>query len=141
MPEQLFPEPCVGSLIFNKQGKVFLMKSPKWHDHWIIPGGHIELGETMEQALKREIKEETGLDIYDIKFVLFQEFINDPIFWKKKHFVFFDFACKTNSTKVTLEQREGKEYVWATIEEAMNMKIDTYTKKLIETQKKRDYQN
>ena len=137
MPEQLFPEPCVGALIFNKQGKVFLMKSPKWHDCWVIPGGHIEVGETMEHALKREIKEETGLDIYDIKFILHQEFINDTIFWKKKHFIFFDFACKTDSTKVTLEQREGSEYKWVTIEEAVKMKIDPYTAKLIEECKQR----
>ncbi len=132
MAEQVFPEPCVGALIFNKQNKVFLMKSSKWHDHWIIPGGHIELGETMEQALKREIIEETGLDIHNIKLILFQEFIKDPIFWKKRHFIFFNFICKTDSTKVVLEQREAQECVWVTLKEAMNMNVDPYTRRLIE---------
>lgn len=70
MPEQRFPEPTVGALIFNAEGKLFLMKSHKWHDEYVIPGGHIELGETAEEALRREIKEETALDIYDIEFPL-----------------------------------------------------------------------
>jgi len=45
------------------------MKSHKWHDAYVIPGGHIELGETAEEALRREIKEETALDIYGIEFI------------------------------------------------------------------------
>ena len=57
-----FPEVTVGALIFNPDGKLFLVKSHKWHDKYVMPGGHIELGETAENALKREIKEETGID-------------------------------------------------------------------------------
>ena len=65
----------------------------------------------MTNALKREIKEETGLKIDKIKFICFQEFIFDKIFWKRKHFIFFDFACKTKSTKVKLNE-EGQKYIW-----------------------------
>ncbi len=132
MPDQQFPEPTVGALIFNPEGKIFLMKSHKWKNHYIIPGGHIELGETMHEALKREIKEETNLDIFDIHLVLFQEFINDPIFWKKRHFLFFDFSCKTNSSHVQLDS-EGHEYIWVSLQEALNLPIDPYTRKTIET--------
>ena len=32
-------------------------------NRWTVPGGHIELGETVEETLKREIKEEIGLEI------------------------------------------------------------------------------
>lgn len=59
------------------------MKSHKWIGKYVIPGGHVELGERIEDALKREIKEETGLDIYDIEFICFQEFIYSEQFWKK----------------------------------------------------------
>src|SRR3990167_5179660 len=98
MTEQKYPEPICGALIFNPADKIFLMKSHKWKDKYVIPGGHIELGERIEDALKREIKEETGLDIHDIEFICFQEFVYGEEFWKKKHFIFFDFFCKTNSS-------------------------------------------
>jgi len=74
MPPQKYPEPTVGALIFNSKDQLFLMKSHKWRDNYVVPGGHIELGETLKDALIREVKEETNLDIYDIEFLLFQEF-------------------------------------------------------------------
>lgn len=126
MNKQNFPEPACGALIFNPKGKLFLMKSDKWKGMYVMPGGHIELGERIEEALKREIKEETGLDIYDIVFVCFQEFIYDEAFWKKKHFIFFDFACKTCSEKVRLDT-EGQDFVWTGINEGMDLPVEPYT--------------
>ena len=131
MTEQQYPEPTCGALIFNPAGKIFLMKSHKWRDKYVIPGGHVELGEKIEDALKREIKEETELDIHDVEFICFQEFIYGEEFWKKKHFIFFDFACKTNSTEVKLNS-EGQEFVWVTLEEALKLPIEPYSKKTIE---------
>ena len=73
MGGQKYPEPAAGALIFNTEGKIFLMKSHKWHGQYVVPGGHIELGETIEEALKREVKEETDLDVHDVEFLVFQE--------------------------------------------------------------------
>lgn len=58
----------VSALIFSKDGKLFQgMKDEKkggvYCDCWHIPGGGIEPGENKEEALKREVKEETGIDI------------------------------------------------------------------------------
>ena len=53
MAEQQYPEPTVGALVFNAQGQLFLMRSHKWKGKYVIPGGHIELGETMVDALRR----------------------------------------------------------------------------------------
>lgn len=126
MPEQKYPEPTVGALIFNAEDKLFLMKSHKWHDKYVMPGGHIELGETAEEALKREVKEETGLDIHSLEFICHQEFVFGEGFWKKRHFIFLDYACRTNSTDVTLNS-EGQEYVWASMEDLERLDIEPYT--------------
>lgn len=130
MAKQKFPEPTVGALILNKDGEIFLMKSYKWKNKYVMPGGHIELGEEIEDALRREIKEETGLDIFDIDFICWQEFIFDKVFWKKKHFIFFDFACKTKSSKVKLNS-EGQEFIWCSPQEALKLPIEPYTRRTI----------
>ncbi len=126
MGEQRYPEPTVGALIFNAEGKLFLMSSHKWRGKWVVPGGHIELGERMEDALRREVKEETNLEIRDIEFVCFQEFVYDERFWKRCHFLFFDFACRTDSTDVQLND-EAQEYAWVTVDEALKMPVEHYT--------------
>ena len=130
MANQAFPEPTVGALIFDPAGRLFLMRSHKWHGAYVIPGGHVELGERIEDALRREILEETGLRIRDIKFLCIQEFINDPAFWKRRHFIFFDYACKTDSTEVVLNS-EGQDHVWVTLEEAERLQVDSYTRNAI----------
>jgi 8-oxo-dGTP pyrophosphatase MutT (NUDIX family) len=58
----------VSALIFSKDGKILMgKKDPSkggvYPDVWHIPGGGIEEGETIEQALAREVLEEVGIDI------------------------------------------------------------------------------
>lgn len=131
MVKQHYPEPTVGALIFDSEGNILLIRSHKWHDKYVVPGGHIELGERIEEALRREVKEETGLDVYDIEFLCIQEFIYDDNFWERKHFIFFDYVCRTNSKKVTLND-EAFDYTWVSIQEALELPIDPYTKFAIE---------
>lgn len=62
----------VFGLIRNAEGKILLQKRidgaiPEAHDKWELPGGKIEFGETPEQAVVRECKEETGCDIRVIR--------------------------------------------------------------------------
>jgi mutator protein MutT len=55
---------CVGALIRNDQGRVFVQRRASTRrvlpGIWDIVGGHIEAGETLQEALAREIREETG---------------------------------------------------------------------------------
>ncbi|OIN88022.1 MAG: ADP-ribose pyrophosphatase [Anaerolineae bacterium CG03_land_8_20_14_0_80_58_20] len=131
MSDQIFPEPTVGAFIFNAKGELLLLQSHKWPGRYVVPGGHVELGERLEEAVVRESKEETGLDIFDIEFINFQQFIYDPAFWKKRHFIFFDYACQTDGTNVQLND-EAEGFVWAEPHEALTMELDTYTRRSVE---------
>ena len=139
MRKQQYPEPTVGGLVFNPEGKALLVRSHKWKGNYTVPGGHIELGERMEDALVREMKEETGLDVYDLQFALFQEFIYDDAFFRPGHFIFFDFACRADSDRVILNE-ESEEYVWVSLEEALKLPIDAYVRRLITHLKATGYQ-
>jgi nucleoside triphosphatase len=132
MAERQYPEPTVGALIFDPAGRLFLMKSHKWKDKYCIPGGHIELGERIEDAVKREVKEETNLDIRDLEFVSLQEAVYDEDFWQPRHFIFLDFACRTDATEVKLND-EAEEYVWVTLNEALTLPVERYTAVTIRT--------
>ena len=135
MADQIFPEPTVGVFIFNPADELLLLKSHKWPGHYTIPGGHVELGEHIEAAAIREAKEETGLDVYDLEFINFQEFIYDPSFWKPRHFILFDYACRTSLMDIKLND-EAEQYTWVRLEDAIHLPLDTYTRvsvdKLIE---------
>jgi nucleoside triphosphatase len=125
-----YPEPTVGAIIFNPDNKILLCKSHKWDNKYVIPGGHIELGESMEDALKREILEETGLEIYDIKLISLKESIYSDNFHKQKHFIFIDYICKTDSYSVTLNE-EAQEYNWVNLDEIDSYKLGGFTKELL----------
>jgi len=58
--DQQFPEPTVDLFIINQQGELLLLQSHKWPGAYVVPGGHVELGERIEEAAIREAKEETG---------------------------------------------------------------------------------
>lgn len=128
---QEYPIPAVGALIFNPHDEIFLMSSPMWNDQYIIPGGHVEIGESLENALIREVKEETNLPITDIQFLMFLECIYPNTFTEKKHFIFFDYVCRTTESHIILNE-EATDFVWTPIEKIHKLPIEHYTKIVID---------
>lgn len=135
-----YPEVTVGALIFNKEGKLLICKSHKWDNKYVIPGGHIEYGEKIKDALKREILEETNLKVYDIKLLSINENILDNEFHQDKHFIFLDFICKSKSSKVSLND-EAQSFKWVDLEKIEKYNIGNMLKKLIKEIKKGDKSN
>jgi len=128
----VYPEPTVGALIVNREGKILLAKSHKWFDMYTLPGGHIEVGESMTDAVRREVKEEVGLDVEVVEMLLVQEAIFAPEFYKKRHFIFIDFYCKSKDQEVKLDRDEIQDYVWVFPGTAYNLKLDSFTRKTLD---------
>lgn len=130
--KQRYPEPTVGAVILNKEMEILLVKSPKWFDKYTIPGGHVELGEDLQAALIREVKEEVGLDIKVKVLLNWQEAIYSKEFYKPKHFIFFDFYCTTERTKVKVDGREVTGYIWVKPEKALKLNMDSFTSRSVQ---------
>ena len=128
--KQVFPEPTVGALIQNDEGQVLLCDSHKWPGIYTVPGGHVELGETCEEALVRECKEEVGLDIEVIELLSIQQVIHPKEFWRNDtHFIFFDYLCKTHGKQeAKVDADEIQSIIWVDPKDAFNLKIDRYLK-------------
>jgi len=126
------PIVTVGGLIFDDQQRVLLVRTHKWSNLWGIPGGKIKWGETSVAALKRELKEETQLDIDDIQFALVQDCIHSKEFYRDAHFVLLNYICKrVGSTAVKLND-EAREFRWLSPEEALHLPVNHPTRVLLE---------
>ncbi len=90
MASQVRPLVAVGGAVI-KDGKVLLVKRahPPNKGYWAIPGGKVEYGETLEQAVKREIREETGLDVEVLDLMAVIQLIKEGF-----HYVILDFVCQ-----------------------------------------------
>ena len=103
---------AVGGLVVNEQGQILLLKSPRYGD-WEFPGGQVEEGETLFQALKREILEETGVEVE------VQSLVSVNSNTRKPPIVMMDFICKY----VAGEPRSSSESAkveWFSREEALS---------------------
>ena len=128
---QRYPEPTVGAIILNRRREMLLVRSHKWGDRYTIAGGHVEVGERLESALRREIKEEVGLNIKEVEFLMTQEAIFSSEFWRRRHFIFFDFVCRSVGEKVTVDGKEIQSFKWVRPEDALTMKMDTFTANMV----------
>jgi len=132
--EEKYPEVCTGALIINKEGRVLLSRSPKWDGKYIISGGHLKYGEGLEEGVKREIKEETGLEIKKTERLSFDDAVFDSKYFQKKHLIFCDFLCyyDGNSNDVKTNEEFEKEYLWISPEESLKLEIQEESKRVIE---------
>lgn len=100
---------AVAGLVTNEQGHVLMIRSPR--RDWEFPGGQVEEGETLTQALQREICEETGVHVSVGKLAGVYSNI-------KSHIVMFDFLCAWSEGEPRTSA-ESLEVAWVAREEAL----------------------
>jgi phosphoglycolate phosphatase-like HAD superfamily hydrolase/8-oxo-dGTP pyrophosphatase MutT (NUDIX family) len=125
------PIATVGALIFNSKGEVLMIQTHKWSHKWGIPGGKIKPNEKSEDALHREIMEETGLKLTDIHFELVQDCIEPPEFYKKAHFLLLNYTATALGTHVVLND-EAENHQWLSPDEAAKLDLNGPTRILLD---------
>lgn len=125
------PIVTVGALISNEADQVLMIRTQKWSNLWGIPGGKIKWGEPAMDALRREIKEETDLEVADIEFVLAQDCIHSKEFYRDAHFVLLNYTCRCTGEPVVKLNDEAREFRWVSPSEALEMAVNIPTRKLL----------
>ena len=120
--DKQFPKVVVGCFIMNDKNEILLVKSYKWPGKWVVMGGHIEWGESMADAVGREALEEVGLEVQFVRIIEVVEFIFDPSFHDKKHFVALQSECRLiGSDTPKLDNKEIQEARWFSLSDAVNL--------------------
>jgi 8-oxo-dGTP diphosphatase len=100
------PYLAVSAAIF-RDGRVLIVRRarPPAHGLYTLPGGGVELGETLEQAVIREVREETALDIVPVDLVGFRQAIaRDTDGRVERHFVILPFAARWIAGEIALNE-------------------------------------
>lgn len=109
--------PRVGIAVFVVRNKKFLMlkrKGSHGEGTWSVPGGHLEFGESFEDTARREVLEETGLQISEASFCgLTNDYFKD----EDKHYVtIWMFATSASGEPQILEPEKCTDMGWSDLD-------------------------
>ena len=106
-----FPVPAVRLLIADEQGKVLLLRRQKGTygaGGWCLPGGKLDYGQTVEEAVAKELAEETSLECVSSQFLFYQDSL--PFEPGGMHCINLYFECRVRGA-VALND-ESIEHAW-----------------------------
>lgn len=128
----------VKGLFFNNKNKKEVLLLKNKHGYWDLPGGHLEFGETPEECLLREIKEEIGTKAEVLKLLVIQTVILEEHSKSKiNHYISLIFECKislsvfNNLSFYDDEIEDCKWFAVSSILKDKKMKILSLTKDLL----------
>ncbi len=128
-----YPLVGVGGILIQ-DNKILLVKrkNEPGKGLWAIPGGLVEPGETLKDAVKREIKEETNLVVDVLRPINADEIVvRDDEGRIKYHYVLVDFLCKVIEGSLKPGD-DAKEVRWIDIKRAKNLQLTNSTRKLLD---------
>lgn len=130
-----FQQACAGGFIRNKFGEILFVKRSENDSFlpgsWELPGGGVEYGENIEKTLRREVKEECGLDI-EVGFPITVSDYYMKDYKKEIQRVEIIFLCKLlNSTQTIILSHEHSEYKWVSSNNINNLELSSYMRDII----------
>lgn len=122
----------VKALIKNSEDKYLFIKRSQLlgkekETQWDIPGGRIETNENLMEALAREIKEETGMDLFGEPELIAAQDIFVPA--KDLHVVRLTYSAISEGEFKLSD--EHVDYIWVTVKEAEKLNLDTYLRPVL----------
>jgi len=122
----------VGGVVL-RGGRALLIRrgSAPLKGEWSIPGGTLELGETLEEGVKRELEEETGLKVEVGELIeVFERIVPDESGRLKYHFVILDYLCSAEDG-IARAASDVTDVAWAQEEELANYSLTPIATRVI----------
>lgn len=117
----------VGGVVVDGGCVVLIRRAhPPRQGEWSLPGGRVDLGESLEAAVRRELREEAGLEVAVGPIVeTFDRIHRDDDGRVRYHFVIVDFLCRVLSGTLVAGD-DASDATWATVEEAVALGVSAH---------------